>query len=93
MFGSGLPTAEKPTASKFYLMSFGPNSSDETADAWPRYKRFLQRTSILVPIPPVIYKPLPGFVKRTLLFDFPLYRFDEKTDGGEALQEEEQNQA
>jgi hypothetical protein len=30
----------------------------------------------LIPIPPTLYRPLPKVVKRTILLDFPLYRFD-----------------
>jgi hypothetical protein len=31
----------------------------------------------LIPIPPALYRPLPTVVKRTILLDFPFYRFDE----------------
>lgn len=85
MFGSGLPTAEKPAAKRFFMMSNGPDA--QYAGAWKHYQEYLKRTSILIPIPPSIYKPLPDVVKRTILLDFPIYQFDEKKDGVAALQE------
>ena len=85
MFGSGMPTAEKPQARKFFLMSHGPNSSNSSA--WENYKEYLRSTSILIPIPPQIYRSLPVVVKRTLFLDLPIYRFDEKTDGAAAIEE------
>ncbi|KAF9478271.1 DUF1295-domain-containing protein [Pholiota conissans] len=83
MFGSGLPTAEKPTAKKFYLLSHGPDSDaeDRYANAWTEYKAYLHKTSILLPLPPVLYRPLPAILKRTLLLDFPIYQFDESKGG------------
>lgn len=77
MFGSGLPTAEKPTAKKFYLMAHGRDAEEENSDAWRNYQRYLRKTSILIPIPPVLYSPLPAFLKQTVLLDFPIYKFDE----------------
>lgn len=39
MFASGIPTAEKPTAKKYFLMSHGPDADrDETGDKWAEYK-------------------------------------------------------
>lgn len=90
MFGSGVPTAEKPTAKRFYLLSHGTEAKDEHRDAWAKYKLYLNRTSILVPIPPSVYRPLPGWIKRTLLLDFPMYKFDEGSDGQAALAAEEE---
>jgi hypothetical protein len=105
MFASGVPTAEKPTAKKFFLMSHrqrlnanaqnsGPASSESThdqapmhSDPWANYKSYLSRTSILIPIPPVLYKPLPEVIKRTVLLDFAMYQFG-KEDEKLALEEE-----
>ncbi|KAJ3819111.1 DUF1295-domain-containing protein [Lentinula raphanica] len=87
MFGSGVPTAEKPQAKKFFLMSYGDNAKQEHARAWSNYKEYLRKTSILIPIPPFIYKPLPQILKQTLLLDFPMYRFDEGRDGAAAIEE------
>jgi len=84
MFGSGIPTAEKPTAKKFYLLSHGPNPQ---VGAWYNYKTYLQQTSILVPLPPFLYRPIPTFIKKTLLLDFPLYQFDESSDGAAAVED------
>ncbi|KAL1747891.1 hypothetical protein HDZ31DRAFT_80051 [Schizophyllum fasciatum] len=97
MFASGVPTAEKPTARKFYLMSHGPTSGPATGlvtgspnslHAWTNYKAHLARTSVLIPLPPALYRPLPGWVKRTVLMDFPFYKFDELRDGPRAILEE-----
>ncbi|CAA7269282.1 unnamed protein product [Cyclocybe aegerita] len=89
MFGSGIPTAEKPTSKKFFLMSEGSQGNNEHSDVWTQYKAYLSNTSILIPIPPLLYRPLPSLVKKTLLLDFPMYQFDEATDGAAALRETE----
>ena len=47
-----MPTAEKPTARRFYLMSHGPSAQLAHADAWANYKAYLAATSLLVPLPP-----------------------------------------
>lgn len=62
-------------------------------DIWENYKRYLWRTSILIPIPPVVYAPLPEWLKRTVLLDLPIYNFDEKKDGQEAIEEERKKRA
>lgn len=49
---------------------------------------YLNRTSILFPIPPSIYRRLPEIVKRTVLLDFPMFKFDEVRDGPAAIEEE-----
>jgi hypothetical protein len=85
MFGSGVPTAEKPTAKKFFLMSCGDNASQPKA--WQNYKEYLQKTSILIPLPPSLYRRLPRVIKRTVLLDFPFYQFDEGKDGAAAIEE------
>jgi steroid 5-alpha reductase family enzyme len=66
MFVSGLTLQERPGAKKRY----------ESGQGWEQYKRWTERTSILVPFPPQLYAPLPTFLKRTLLLDFPIYVFD-----------------
>ena len=58
-----------PQARRVYL------SGD--ANAWAAYRAYLDETSILIPIPPSLYRPLPKVVKRTILLDFPFYQFDE----------------
>ncbi|KAF8952417.1 hypothetical protein BDZ97DRAFT_1909289 [Flammula alnicola] len=77
MFGSGLPTAEKPTAQNLF---------DGHSNAWKEYKSYLQKTSILIPLPPFLYRPLPTILKRTILLDFPMYQFNELTDGMAAVE-------
>jgi hypothetical protein len=92
LFASGIPTAEKPTAKKFYLQSYSPNPDRENdgGSTWRHYKGYLDRTSLLIPIPPALYKPLPRWVKTWVLLDLPMYRFDEKKDGEKAIEEERQ---
>lgn len=91
MFGSGLPTAEKPTAKRYYLLSYGAHAEDDHSNAWRQYKAYLKKTSILIPLPPALYRPLPNIIKRTLLLDFPIYRFDEDKDGVAAREEDRKN--
>lgn len=94
LFGSGIPTAQKPAAKKYYLQSHEPDNSESFShpapknDTWAKYKDYLERTSVIVPCPPSLYRPLPGFIKNTLFLDLPMYRFNEETDGKEALEEE-----
>ncbi|KAK4702709.1 hypothetical protein P7C70_g3520, partial [Phenoliferia sp. Uapishka_3] len=90
-FVSGLPLAEKPTAKKYYLMSHGQNPLP--GDKWADYKAYLSRTSILFPIPPPLYRHLPGIMKRTVLLDFPMFKFDEHADGPAAVEEERRKSA
>lgn len=70
LFVSGLTLQERPGAKKKYEKS-GPDGQQ-----WLDYKRYTERTSILIPIPSVLYAPLPLFIKRTLLLEWPMYRFD-----------------
>ena len=70
LFVSGLTLQERPGAKKKYEKS-GPNGKE-----WLDYKVYTERTSILIPIPSVIYRPIPLFIKRTLLMEWPMYRFD-----------------
>lgn len=66
LFVSGLTLQERPGAKKKY----------EKGSGWPAYRKYLQETSILWPMPPVIWRNLPVFVKRTVGFEFPFYVFD-----------------
>ncbi|CAD6565422.1 MAG: hypothetical protein TREMPRED_001271 [Tremellales sp. Tagirdzhanova-0007] len=95
-FLSGLPTAEKPAAKRYYMMSYPAPSHAESGsfspgepknDIWAKYKSYLASTSIVIPIPPQLYKPLPEWLKRTALLDFPMFRFDEEKDGRTANEE------
>lgn len=90
MFASGIPTAERPQAKRYYLLAHGSDAKEEHANAWRRYKDYLRTTSILIPIPPAIYTSLPSVVKKTLLLDFPMYQFDERVDGPVAVMEDRQ---
>lgn len=86
MFGSGIPTAEKPQARKVYLMAFGPRSTEQRPAVWNQYIVFRSRTSILIPLPPALYSRIPELLKKTIFLDFPMYEFREK-DKLEALQD------
>ncbi|KAL1311728.1 hypothetical protein AAFC00_001825 [Neodothiora populina] len=66
MFVSGLNLQERPRAKKIY----------EKGDGWTEYAAYLDKTSILIPFPPQLYRKLPVFVKRSILLEFPLYAFD-----------------
>lgn len=66
MFVSGLPLSERPGAKKRY----------ENGSNWAGYKRYLDRTSILIPFPPQLYERMPVFLKRTVFLEFPMYVFD-----------------
>ncbi|KAI1338744.1 hypothetical protein F5Y15DRAFT_96887 [Xylariaceae sp. FL0016] len=66
MFVSGLPLSERPGAKKRY----------EKGMNWDGYKRYLDRTSILIPFPPQIYQHLPTIIKRTIFLEFPMYVFN-----------------
>lgn len=87
MFGSGVPTSAKPQAKRFYLKSYGPQAQTNDPTIWDQYKAYLRRTSILIPLPPALYKHMPAILKKTLLLDFPMYQFDERTDGPLAIEE------
>lgn len=66
MFVSGLTLSERPGAKKRY----------EKGDNWDGYRRYLDRTSILIPLPPQLYERVPTVLKRTVLLEFPMYVFD-----------------
>ncbi|KAF7289513.1 S5A-REDUCTASE domain-containing protein [Mycena chlorophos] len=92
MFGSGMPTSVKPQAKRFYLKSYGPGAKPEQAIIWSQYKEYVRRTSILIPLPPVVYAPLPEFIKNTILFNWPvIFQFSEEKDGRAAVEEAESN--
>lgn len=66
MFVSGLPLSERPKAKSRY----------EKGNNWEGYKRWLDRTSILIPFPPQLYERMPVLLRRTLFLEFPMYVFD-----------------
>jgi len=66
MFVSGLTLQERPGAKKRY----------EKGEGWPEYAAYLNRTSMLIPFPPQLYKRVPVFLRRTLFLEFPIYVFD-----------------
>ncbi|KAI0822965.1 DUF1295-domain-containing protein [Trametes gibbosa] len=82
LFASGVPTAEVPVAQKFYKMSHPdveeqpPHSGPAPSTAaWDNYRQYRAQTSVLVPLPPKLYRALPGWVKRTVLLDLPMYEW------------------
>ena len=66
LFVSGLTLQERPGAKKRY----------ESGNHWESYKRWTERTSILIPFPPQLYVHMPTFLKRTIFLEFPIYVFD-----------------
>ncbi|KAK5124303.1 hypothetical protein LTR85_002006 [Meristemomyces frigidus] len=66
MFLSGLPLQERPGAKKRY----------EKGTGWPEYEKWLHETSILIPMPPAVWRSLPVWVKRTVGLEFSMYVFD-----------------
>ncbi|KAF8131827.1 DUF1295-domain-containing protein [Boletus edulis] len=56
-------------------------STGACTTAWDRYQSYLTSTSILFPIPPTLYRPLPTIIKSTVLLDFPMYRTLETEEG------------
>lgn len=97
LFLSGVPTAEKPSQKKYYLMSHGPDGgktlepfgkTQREEDPWKRMKAFRDRTSLLLPMPTQFYRPLPQWIKSYILLDLPMFRFDESKDGPKAIEEE-----
>ncbi|KAM0255683.1 hypothetical protein ACHAQJ_005527 [Trichoderma viride] len=68
LFISGVPLSERPKAKARY----------EKGNNWQGYKRWLDRTSILIPFPPQLYEKMPTVLKRTILLEFPMYVFDPK---------------
>jgi hypothetical protein len=84
MFVSGLTLSERPGAKKRY----------EKGANWEGYKRYLNRTSILIPFPPQLYEHLPTIIKRTVLLEFPMYVFDpaKHSDSAEGQHSAEEGQ-
>ncbi|KAH9917646.1 uncharacterized protein BXZ73DRAFT_105470 [Epithele typhae] len=84
LFGSGVPTAEKPAAQKYYKMSYPDDDSGTDNDfherqpqnaAWANYQTYRAQTSILVPMPPALYRVLPRWLKQTVFLDLPMYEW------------------
>jgi hypothetical protein len=86
IFATGIPTAEKPQAKRIYILAHKEGASEEEKNGFTAYKDYLRSTSILIPIPRTIYRPLPTLVKRWVLLDLPMFHFDEKTEGPKALE-------
>jgi len=75
MFVSGVPLSERPGAKRRY----------DSGKNWAAYERYLQRTSVLIPLPPQLYSRLPIFIKRTILMEFPMYVFDPNKHSNSAM--------
>jgi steroid 5-alpha reductase family enzyme len=70
LFVSGLTLQERPGAAQ----KFGVDGPD--GPTWLRHKAWLDHTSILLPMPPAVWRRLPIAVKRTVGAEWPLYVFD-----------------
>ncbi|PTB37791.1 hypothetical protein M441DRAFT_60950 [Trichoderma asperellum CBS 433.97] len=68
LFVSGISLSERPKAKARY----------ESGNNWQGYKRWLDRTSVLIPFPPQLYEKMPTILKRTVFLEFPMYVFDPK---------------
>jgi hypothetical protein len=81
MFISGLPLSERASAKKRY----------EKNMHWEEYSNYLQRTCILIPFPPQLYRRMPVFLKRSLFLEFPMYVFDPAKHSDHARPSDEEN--
>lgn len=59
LFLSGIPLSE--------------NSADKKYASDPDYVAYKKGTSVLVPLPPAVYRTFPPWFKRTLLFEYDMY--------------------
>ena len=75
LFVSGLTLQERPGAKKRY---------EKGGEVWNNYSRYLERTSILIPLPPQLYERVPTAFKRTILLEWPMYVFDPAKHSDEA---------
>lgn len=82
-----IPLSERPTARKYFLWQHGSDklTSQQT---WDMYKAYLDRTSVLLPLPPALYRTVPSWIKQTILLEWPMFRFHEEEDGQKALAEQ-----
>lgn len=69
LFVSGLTLQEIPGAKKKY------EEGAPDGEHWLQHKRWLDHTSILLPMPQSVWSKLPTIVKRTLGFEWPMYVF------------------
>lgn len=101
LFLSGLPTAEKPVQKSVFIKSYKakldknvPNGSsavsqvEDNQDLWKEYQIYLDQTSILFPIPSKLYRLIPNSIKRSLLLDWSIYRFDSNSEEAKQLIQE-----
>jgi steroid 5-alpha reductase family enzyme len=63
MFLSGMPTAEGDNQKRYM----------RTRRARDEFVAYRERTSPVVPLPPPLYKALPGWAKAVFLFEWPMY--------------------
>lgn len=69
LFVSGLTLQERPGAKKKFEAD-GPGGTQ-----WRQFQSWLDGTSILIPMPPALWRVLPPFVKRTVGLEWPIYVF------------------
>lgn len=73
LFVSGIPLSEPPKEKKYV-----------EAEKQPEYQDYIDSTSPLIPMPNETYRSIPGFIKSTFLFEFPLYRYTPDGKEGKA---------
>ncbi|MBW0516140.1 hypothetical protein O181_055855 [Austropuccinia psidii MF-1] len=102
LFLSGLPPSERPVQKNIFVQSYKSklskniNQAQEGAqeeDQWQQFQTYLDETSILIPIPKSIYRLIPSLIKKTLLLDWKIYRFDDKGPEAMTLMEEIRNES
>ena len=70
LFVSGLTLQERPGAKKKFEKD-GPDGL-----SWKQHRKWLESTSILIPMPPMVWRVLPTVVKRTVGCEWPIYVFE-----------------
>ncbi|KAG1781855.1 DUF1295-domain-containing protein [Suillus placidus] len=60
---------------------------------WVAYQEYIAHTSILVPVPPMLYIRTPRIIKETVLLDWPWYRRVDPLQSNQSSDEEQEEHA
>jgi hypothetical protein len=73
MFGSGIPTTEKSTDKRYFILA-NESSDLSTSRFWnvPGYEDWKEKTPVLVPFIPGVFK---GMSKKIFCCEFSLYSY------------------